>query len=159
MRTCACSVLEPLHCRPCLCSPLTEPDDSPNSSWGLPKDPQPHSKPHMQLCCRLKKKFGAWFTDNVLLLLTFLPGSYQKDFWEVIAFLCRVIRLQNAAAIWKGCVFLVPPFLPFLISETWPVFSSHLLLPEHVPSLGLWTLISEGLYRENIMFRELFLSL
>lgn len=69
MRTHACSVLEPLHCCPCLCFPPTEPDDSPNSSWGLPKDPQPHSKPHGRLCCRLKKS----------LVLDLLTMSYYSQ--------------------------------------------------------------------------------
>lgn len=85
MRTRACSVLEPLHCCPCLCFPLTKPDDSPNSSWVSLKTRSPTANPTCSVLSS-EEKFGAGFTDDVLLLPTFPAGSHQRGFGKRLHF-------------------------------------------------------------------------
>lgn len=73
----------------------------------------------------------------------------------MIAFLCRVIHLQNAVVIKKGCVCLASPC---------PLLPSFLLLLQkhglHFPVLSLsWPVSTDFIWslQRKGMFRELFL--
>lgn len=96
----------------------------PQQLVGLPKDPQPHSKPHVQ-CAVVWRKVWCLIYWRCLTAPNVSRWITSEGFWEATAFLCRVMRLQNAAAaIWKDRFSCSPPSLPAFISETWPVFLS-----------------------------------